>query len=74
VKHNFLLASRFFKFTTVSYIIAAACDKLRMSSDDLNNAFVEESDNEKLNLLNTIVDYVYTFEWHDIYKVSSQTK
>jgi len=74
VKHNFLLASRFYKFTTVSYILAVACDRLKMCSEDLKNSHDEESDSEKLLLLNELVDYVYTFEWHDIYKVSSQAK
>jgi len=74
VKHNFLLANRFFKFATVSYILAAACDKLCMASEDLKEAYDDESDEKKLALLNTLVEYVYTFEWHDVYKVSSQKK
>jgi len=74
IKHNFLLATRFFKFVTVAYIIAAMCDITGVTNDQLTEEFKDVPDEDKLRELETVVDKIFAMEWMDVYKVASQSR
>jgi hypothetical protein len=72
VEHNFLLAVRFFKLCTVSYIISAACEFIGIGQNELDKECNEVSDLEKREMLEKVSKSILDLEWMDLYKITSQ--
>jgi 23S rRNA maturation-related 3'-5' exoribonuclease YhaM len=71
--HNFLLAARFYTFMTVSYIVAAACEYMKLSNEDLSVDFTEVPIEAKREMLEQVSQFILKLEWHDIQRVTSQS-
>jgi hypothetical protein len=72
VDKNFLLAVRFFKLCTVGYIVAAACDFMKLGQNELDKPYKEVSDTVKTEKLEEVANHILDLEWIDLHKITSQ--
>jgi len=59
---------------TVSYIVAAMCEIVGITHEEIVKDFEDVSNEQKLLELDTVVEKIFAMEWNDSFKVASQTK